>query len=74
MAIFDQQPPEVDKVLNDGNYAKFPNVRVSENTSNGLLQLRWSEAVTYNQRAEGWKAKKCDVILPSDHRAMEINR
>jgi hypothetical protein len=74
LAIFDQQPPDVDKVLNDGNYAKFPNVRVLQNRKNGLLELRWSDGVTSEQRQMGWNAKRCEGIMPSDHRATEINR
>jgi len=74
LAVFDQQPPDIDKVLNHGNYAKFPNVRVLQNTTNGLLELRWSEVVTEEQRRLGWKAKRCEAIMPSDHRATEINR
>jgi len=74
MAIFDQQPPDMDKVLNDGNYAKFPNVRVLSNSNNGLTQLRWSEIVTAEQRKMGWQSKRCEAISPNDHRATEINR
>ena len=74
LAIFGDQPPDIASQLIAGNYLSMRNVNVKRHRGQGLLELKWSEKVTPEQREMGWKNRSLSAIAHDDYRATEINR
>lgn len=74
LAVFDQQPNDIAEMFVPGNFVIMRNVLVKRERGVGPLELKWSEKVTSEQKAAGWKNRKITLVPPHEHRATEINR
>jgi hypothetical protein len=55
-----------------GNVVMLRNVRSKE--YKGALEMIWAEKVTEEQKTDGWKSKRPQLIPPGDERALIIER
>lgn len=74
LVFFDQQPDVVVFLFHPGKFIHLTNINVKRHRGAGPLELKWSEKVTEDQKAMGWKNRLCSEVLSTDHRATEINR
>ena len=64
--------PTDEETFKAGNVVLLPNVRAKN--YKGEMELIWSERLTDEQEARGWKVKSATLIQPEDERALAIER
>ncbi|CAK9784729.1 unnamed protein product [Cutaneotrichosporon oleaginosum] len=70
LTIFSSAPEEAEKLFEEGAILHFKNVR--SKYYRGAIELKWSETVTDQQLAAGWKNKACRLVDPNQPEAVEI--
>ena len=71
LTIFEDQSDDVVDFLAPGNVVEFKNCRCDDSV--GELELKWSNLVSEEQLAQGFKAKKPRLLEKTDDRVRVIN-
>lgn len=67
-----QPSPSDEAMFTAGSVLLLPNVRAKD--YRGEMEIIWSEKVTDEQEAKGWRTKRACLIPPEDERALAIER